>query len=103
MDNVELHQAVLKRGQRAYSEFVYIYHTYLELNEPYDALDAPFTEVLLYTLKDGADKAKFRETLNALIVHANTWSATHKGGWGQIIEDESIFAVVLGWDNAEVR
>ena len=72
------------------------------------ALEAPSTELVVWTLHEGIDRSAGRAKLQQLVdtVHSELGGAGGEflgGGLGDIVEDERTFSVVLGWHSAEVR
>lgn len=102
IDDKELYakaSASMTQGIASTSPF---YQVHFNLNDPYNALNAPVTELALWTLKDGTDKTEFANTLNDLFTHANSLDGVYDGGWGEVDEDARKFAVLLGRNSAEV-
>lgn len=82
----------------------YKIHIHLQC-EPFTAIDAPLTEIVLWKLKDRAKKEVVEELLTGLmkIVNAIPRSAgMHKAGWGSVPSNERQYVVMIGWDTMEV-
>ncbi|PSS32078.1 hypothetical protein PHLCEN_2v2154 [Hermanssonia centrifuga] len=81
------------------------YHIHVHFSEePYTALSAPLTEIVLWTLKEGSPRAKVEELLTDLMTVVNgipTSAGMHKAGWGPVLENEKQFVVLIGWENME--
>ena len=75
-------------------------------NEPYPALNAPTTEIAVWTLKEDTDRSIFQEKLDAFIQIVKGLDASkgvRPGGWGPVAQNDRQFCVMLGWDSLEVR
>lgn len=86
-------------------ELTYNVHVHLSC-EPYTALEAPLTEIVLWTLREGASREKVEELLPALmrIVNAIPFSeGMYKAGWGPVSNNDGQFVVMIGWETMEVR
>lgn len=82
----------------------YKIHVHLQC-EPFTAMDAPLTEVVLWKLKSHAEKAKVEELLTGLMEIVNKIPRSegmHKAGWGSVVENERQYVVMIGWDTMEV-
>lgn len=96
-----LPQEALARGAGA----EYSVHVHLSC-EAYAALSAPLTEIVVWTLREGASRARVEELLAALVavVSAIPFSKGMYGaGWGPVVDDERTFVVLIGWSSMEVR
>ena len=69
------------------------------------ALEAPSTELITWTLHEGADRAVVRAKLQNLLDTARSELVGEfiAGGVGDVVEDERKFSVVIGWHSLEVR
>jgi hypothetical protein len=77
-------------------------HVTLTPNEPWAALDAPVSEIILFNLREGTDKKEFVDVLDEFIDKDVHTPGVFSGGWGPIEEDERKFGVLLGWNQVEV-
>ena len=77
---------------------------HVPLSRAAPALDAPLTELAVWTLRAGADRAQFQDELERLhgLLRREVPEMVD-GGWGAAVEDERVFVVVLGWESVEVR
>jgi hypothetical protein len=85
-------------------ELEYKIHAYLTC-EPYTALRAPVTEIVVWNLKENATSEKVKELLTALMKVVNNIPRSegmHKAGWGSVLDNERQYVVIIGWDSMEV-
>jgi len=102
IDNKDVYPQLMESLLKGASEIAYMFHAGFDLNGPDAALNAPITEIAVWTLKEGTDKKKFSETLNSLITRAASKEGkVYPGGWGPVVEDEKKFAILLGWNSLE--
>lgn len=72
-------------------------------HDVFGALDAPMTEITLFTLKEGVDKEELERVL--LSVVDNHHIANSKYGpmsWGQIQGKPNQFYLLFGWETSQV-
>ncbi|KAJ3554926.1 hypothetical protein NM688_g2851 [Phlebia brevispora] len=72
--------------------------------EPYTALSAPLTEIVLWTLRDGASREtveRLLTTLMRIVGSIPTSKGMYKAGWGPVLDNEQQFVVLIGWENME--
>ena len=82
----------------------YKIHIHLQC-EPFTAIDAPLTEIVVWKLKEHAKKEVVEELLTGLMKIVNAIPRSegmHKAGWGSVLEDERQYIVMIGWDTMEV-
>lgn len=86
-------------------ELKYNLHVHLH-GEPYTALAAPLTEIVVWTLREGAPRRNVEELLTALMAVVNAIpfaEGMYKAGWGPVLNDARKFVVMIGWSTMEVR
>ncbi|KAF7790289.1 hypothetical protein EIP86_001243 [Pleurotus ostreatoroseus] len=72
--------------------------------EPFTALSAPLTEIVLWTLRDDAPRQKVEELLTKLMGIVNNIPSSeglYKADWGPVLDNERQFVVLIGWENME--
>lgn len=73
--------------------------------EPFTALSAPLTEIVLWTLREDAPRPKVEELLTKLMEIVNNIPSSeglYKADWGPVLDNERQFVVLIGWENMEV-
>lgn len=82
-----------------------ILHVQIKNGDPYKALNAPVTAFTTITLKPGESKELLEEKVREVTEAGNSIPAS----WGSygivsgpIIEKEATYALIIGWDSAEV-
>lgn len=104
VDNKELYSLMGKSIGESAAKIEFVQHTHLSTPAPEDALKAPITEFVIFTLNEGTDVEEFKGVLSKFVAPILATDAVkNRGGWGPIVEDERKFAIVLGWDSKEVR
>ncbi|KAI0344826.1 hypothetical protein BDW22DRAFT_1354989 [Trametopsis cervina] len=81
----------------------YRMHVHLQC-EPYTALASPLTEIVVWNLREGAQKAVVEALLTKLMGIVNTipfGDGMYKAGWGHVTNDESKYVVMIGWTTLE--
>ncbi|KAJ3553957.1 hypothetical protein NM688_g3350 [Phlebia brevispora] len=85
-------------------ELKYLVHVYFT-TEPWNALKAPLTELVLFTLKDGAKREEFVPVLATLVTAMNATpeeqGATGGAAWGPVKENTRQYVVIAGWKDME--
>ena len=82
----------------------FMYHVLPSRSTPEAALEAPVTEVLFWSLKEGTDREEFKRLENEFGAKVLPSDAVkNRGGFGSVVEDERKISVILGWDSVEVR
>ena len=103
VDNKEIYPNLVKSILQGASKLEFVQHTILSTSTPEDALNAPVTEIVFWTLKEGTDKEQFKGLLSEFISKLlETEQVKNRGGFGTIVEDDRKFAVLLGWNSIEV-
>ena len=74
-------------------------------SEPYKALEAPVTELAIFTLHDGQSKNTLEGLVDDLAKAVN--AAPKSAGailaaWGPIVEKDNSIALVIGWTSIDV-
>lgn len=104
VDNKEVYPGLVKSIGESAAKLEFVQHTILSTSTPEDALNAPITEIVFWTLKEGTDKEEFKGIISAFIGKILASDAVkNRGGWGTIVEDDRKFTVILGWNSKEVR
>lgn len=104
VDNKELYPLMGKSIGESAAKIEFVQHTHLSTPTPEDALKAPITEFVIFSLKEGTDVEEFKGVLSKFVAPILATDAVkNRGGWGPIVEDERKFAIVLGWNSKEVR
>ncbi|KAI0808942.1 hypothetical protein BC629DRAFT_1076343 [Irpex lacteus] len=102
VDNKEVYPGLVKSIGESAAKLEFVQHTILSTSTPEDALNAPITEIVFWTLKEGTDKEEFKGIISAFIGKILASDAVkNRGGWGTIVEDERKFTVILGWNSKE--
>ena len=73
--------------------------------EPYKALEAPVTEIVMMTLNKGASKDTLEELIEELAKAANDSppeSGAVSAAWGPCVEKDDVFFLTIGWTSVEV-
>ena len=109
--NDKIQYPILLTHIKSFSTSVKLWH--VEFPEaPYTALEAPYTEVLLWSLKDGHKTAEAKEKalkdLGAIQEKFHGLdlkeAGISRGTLGPVVEEsEAALALVLGWTSPEVR
>ncbi|KAI0093287.1 hypothetical protein BDY19DRAFT_989940 [Irpex rosettiformis] len=86
-------------------KMAYRIHVHLEC-EPYTALNAPLTEVVVWKMREGASRAVVEQLLTklmAIVTKIPIEEGKYKNGWGRIINEdkERQFIVLIGWTDME--
>ena len=75
-------------------------------SEPYEALEAPVTELATFTLNPGQSKDALEglvENLSQAMNAAPPESGVVHAAWGPTIELNDVVALFIGWTSVEVR
>lgn len=69
------------------------------------ALEAPATEFVVWSLREGMDRDVYQATEKRLVdtFYSDLADEFLGGGLGEIVEDQRKFSVILGWYSVEVR
>lgn len=82
----------------------YRIHVHLSC-EPYTAIRAPLTEIVLWHLKEGVARETVEGLLTKLMKIVNEIpfdEGMFKAGWGPVLENDRQFVVMIGWSTMEV-
>ncbi|KAI0089728.1 hypothetical protein BDY19DRAFT_992700 [Irpex rosettiformis] len=102
IDNKTVYPDLIKSITQGAEKIEFVQHTVLSTAAPEKALEAPVTEVVLWTVKEGADKEEVKRLVGELVERVLATDAVKgRGGFGSIVEDENKVAVILGWDGYE--
>ncbi|KAI0094541.1 hypothetical protein BDY19DRAFT_988371 [Irpex rosettiformis] len=100
--NDKVYPDLIKSLTQGAEKIEFVQHTILSTSTPEKALDAPVTEILFATPKEGADKEELNRLANELVGKLLAGDAVkNRGGFGTVVEDEKKTAVILGWDSTE--
>ena len=69
--------------------------------DTYSVFSSPVTEVTTWGLQENADAGELVSRLHSFVQLLHTQGIQH-GTYGRAVEDERLFAVVLGWNSKEV-
>lgn len=88
-------------------KMAYRIHVHLEC-EPYTALSAPLTEIVVWKMREGASRAVVEQLLTklmAIVSKIPIEEGKYKNGWGRILNEdaERQFIVLIGWTDMEVK
>lgn len=88
-------------------KLAYRFHVHLKC-EPYTALSAPLTEIVLWKMREGVKKETVEQLLTKLMSIVNkipSKEGLYKAGWGRVMNDdpEWQFVVMIGWTDMEVK
>ncbi|KAI0812446.1 hypothetical protein BC629DRAFT_938896 [Irpex lacteus] len=86
-------------------KMAYRIHVHLEC-EPYTALSAPLTEIVVWKMREGASRAVVEQLLTklmAIVSKIPVEEGKYKNGWGRILNEdaERQFIVLIGWTDME--
>ena len=100
------HEANTRIDSTISGKLAYRIHVHLEC-EPYTALNAPLTEVVVWKMREGASRAVVEQLLTKLmsiVTKIPMEEGKYKNGWGRIINEdkEKQFIVLIGWTDMEV-
>jgi hypothetical protein len=87
-------------------KLAYRLHVHLEC-EPYTALNAPLTEIVVWKMLEGVSRGAVEQLLTKLmdiVDNIPVEQGKYKAGWGRVINDNSEwqFVVMIGWRDMEV-
>lgn len=103
IDNKELYPKLIASLNEGAANMQYLYHVTIAPNEPHAPLNAPLTEIAIWSLNEGVDKTAFADLVNQLFTEVSSWKGVYPGGPGPVVEDDRKLALLLGWNSLEVR
>ncbi|KAI0648295.1 hypothetical protein C8Q79DRAFT_905382 [Trametes meyenii] len=75
-------------------------------SEPWKALEAPVTELAVFTLKDGHSKSELEQTVDAISKRLDVLgepAGETLASWGPTVEKDDVFALFVGWQSVEAH
>ncbi|KAI0812385.1 hypothetical protein BC629DRAFT_1436458 [Irpex lacteus] len=102
VNNKEVYPTLREQLGKGVAKLDSLFHVILSPSEPYPALEAPLTELAIWTLHETTDKATFTDIFVPLMGEGIKKLPIQTGGWGFTVENDRQIAVILGWENMEV-
>ncbi|KAI0668495.1 hypothetical protein C8Q78DRAFT_262739 [Trametes maxima] len=75
-------------------------------SEPWKALEAPVTEIAVFTLKDGHSKGELEQTVDAIAKRLDALgepAGETLASWGPTVEKDNVVALFVGWQSVEAH
>lgn len=103
MNDKEEYPKLVAALGKASAKIITMYHAKFAIDVT-PALDAPCTEIVVWSLNENTERTEFRAGVQGLMdtIYSELKEEVYGGTVGDIVEDQKKLSVILGWQSVEV-